>query len=60
MRISFLTVLLFVFAVAVMGHRSFLFQPFPYMTKKNQEKKIKYFRNEKTFQADIKSIFHQF
>ena len=36
---------------------SFLIKPFSYMTKKSGEK-FKYIKNIKTFQHEIKTIFH--
>ena len=38
----------------------FLIKPFFYLTKMSRQKKIEYFENEKSFQGEIKSIFHHF
>ena len=40
-------------------YHGFPIKPFSYVTK-NSEQKLKYLKNERSFQVEIKSIFHHF
>ena len=40
-------------------NRDFPIKPFSYLTK-NSEQKLKWLKNERSFQAEIKSIFRHF